>query len=423
MQNTIIKRVVAVSLAAWVAVGSVAPAQSRVGDVVIGGVDPVLIETDGTYSTLASLPAPNRMTTFSYEPASGGFLAALNPFPGKPAVTEWTPSGTIGPVWVQSWTVPTVWDMFPDPYGKTVLVGTTNYGQTGFGDLEPGAFTLSYEAAENHPSNAAPLRACLDPLTDQVLCITATGALLHIEREDPIAITTLASSSRFAYPGGVHAHPRADKLIVEGVDGDFFVVDRASGAKTTLYDAPGHVDAVVGWDVDPERNAIVAYRHEGLTERTLVRIDIASGALTTVWASTSIKPDDARIAVFGGDLLSHAGGTPTPGTNYDLRIRAPGYGGADYILAASRGAIPGFPLQGRHIPLNLDDVLIDSLTNPTIYQGFIGVLDANGTAPASFKTPQHLAGQRIQFAVVILQQGFVKAVSLPFGITVGSGSN
>jgi hypothetical protein len=298
-----------------------------------------------------------------------------------------------------------------------IVVGTTVYGQTGFGELEPdGSFELKYEAYQE-TSNAKPLRAALDTLTDEVLVVTPVGEILRIGRKDPIFITTITRSSAFAYPGGIRSHPRADKLIVEGRKGDFYVVDRFSGAKTRIHAAPAGVETTYGWDVDPYLNALVVYREESGGNGVLLRVDLATG-VSTVIRNASTGPGPRPMALAGTRILTFRQGRPAANATYELRVSFPDNPGGDYVVAASTSPTPGFALLGRHIPLMVHPLLLWSITDPKIFEGFVGRLDSGGLAFAKLHVPQAVAGLRIYFAAISMKGSAIHGVSLPFGVTM-----
>ena len=117
-------------------------------------------------------------------------------------------------------------------------------------------------------------------------------------------------------------------------------------------------------------------------------------------------------------------GDAQPGNTYFLDLDAPSAPNLNYVMAASLGVRPGIPLpDGRTIPLNIDPVLLLSLTTPAIFQNFQSVLDPAGHATANFNIPAIVAliGQRFYFAYVVIDPpspSGIRLVSNPWGVTI-----
>jgi hypothetical protein len=395
-------------------------AQLRPGDAVFGGTPMTVIHRDGTFATLAALPGRSEITAITQAADGDGLLVAVTAFPAPPVLAVFKQDGLVKTLY-RSWTLPTPWELLPDSTGNVVVVGTTLYGQTAFGDLRPGGeFKLVYEAALESGANAHPLRAALDPHTDEVLAVTPTGEVLKIEREDPIHVTTISVSSAYAYPGGIRPHPRADRLLVEGVGGDFYAVNRFTGVKTRVYRSPSSDATVVGWDVDPFLNALVVFRQETAGHGVLFRVDLDTG-VSTVVRDDRVGPEPRPMALAETRILSWSGGRAEPGSAYEMRVRFPDNPGGVYVTAASFSPTPGFELEGRHIPLDLQPLVPFSLCTPSIFEAFAGVLDAAGEGFPRLHVPKEAAGVRVYFATLSLRGGSIHGVSRPFGVTIAGG--
>jgi hypothetical protein len=88
-----------------------------------------------------------------------------------------------------------------------------------------------------------------------------------------------------------------------------------------------------------------------------------------------------------------------------LLFSDPASSGLSYYGAASFGSTPGIPVDTRVIPLNVDLLLLLSLGGfPPIFNGYVGVLDANGVSPGSIAPPNLPAIVGLQFvnAFVVL---------------------
>ncbi len=100
------------------------------------------------------------------------------------------------------------------------------------------------------------------------------------------------------------------------------------------------------------------------------------------------------------------------GIRYDLNIRAEASrAGAVYqVLVSGSGTWPGLVLPPR-IPINFDPwtTVGIALANTPAFASFVGVLDAQGEATATFALPPALAaltvGQRLSFAVIGVEPG------------------
>lgn len=83
-------------------------------------------------------------------------------------------------------------------------------------------------------------------------------------------------------------------------------------------------------------------------------------------------------------------GAPHPGASRSIALASPNDPNATYLLAAAFSSNFGIPLGcGVTFPLDFDWLLVDSLTNPVVFPGFVGALDADGrsTAPAIVLPP------------------------------------
>jgi DNA-binding beta-propeller fold protein YncE len=81
-------------------------------------------------------------------------------------------------------------------------------------------------------------------------------------------------------------------------------------------------------------------------------------------------------------------GLPSIGTTIRLGLRLRSDAGLNYVMGASLGSTPGIVLpDSRVIPLNVDVMLLVSLTTPTIFGNFQGTLNATGDALANVNIP------------------------------------
>lgn len=89
-------------------------------------------------------------------------------------------------------------------------------------------------------------------------------------------------------------------------------------------------------------------------------------------------------------MTKHEISASTGGTSNLILDKNPVFANKDYIIISSvSGSYPGFYLTGQWIPLNLDawTYIAFSLINTPIMDKFMGVLDVNGDATATFVFP------------------------------------
>jgi len=142
----------------------------------------------------------------------------------------------------------------------------------------------------------------------------------------------------------------------------------------------------------------------------LVEIDLStpsSPVLTTRTLAVARGPNG--LVAFGE---VHAHGIPAIGSTYPISLSSPNDAGKMYILGASFGSRPGFPIGNRTVPLNLDDLFTISQIIPGIFQNFRGTLSASGQAVASVNIPPIPALKGFSFFVA----GAIVDAAAPFGI-------
>jgi hypothetical protein len=93
------------------------------------------------------------------------------------------------------------------------------------------------------------------------------------------------------------------------------------------------------------------------------------------------------------------------GSSVALNVRAVADAGQPYLVGTSM--TPGVvPIDYRFLRVGLDQLLIDSMTNvfPTTFQGYVGWLDAQGTAKALLQIPPQpgLAGIVLHSTFMVL---------------------
>jgi hypothetical protein len=91
----------------------------------------------------------------------------------------------------------------------------------------------------------------------------------------------------------------------------------------------------------------------------------------------------------------------------NLELFAPNDTNGLFICGTALGNQPGISVDTRRIPVNLDPLLILSLTNPAIFSNYIGVLDATGHATALINIPNRppLVGVSLYTAFFTIRNG------------------
>jgi len=149
----------------------------------------------------------------------------------------------------------------------------------------------------------------------------------------------------------------------------------------------------------------------------LFRFDPRTSAFTTI-----IKPGVAgvtAVAVAGSRHLSGVGYARI-GTAFHLQVSVPAEPGNPYAVALSFSYKPGFVVQGRRIHLNVDPLLLLSLTNTGIFANFQGYLSTKGEAFPRIALPnlKGLQGQRFYAVAVTIGSGGFNVISEPLGVTI-----
>lgn len=120
---------------------------------------------------------------------------------------------------------------------------------------------------------------------------------------------------------------------------------------------------------------------------------VAPGVYTVDGVQYDLGADDAAVVPLG---------PPRLGLARSLYLAAPSQPGAVYLAAASLSSGFGIPLGcGQSFPLDFDAVALASLTMPSVFQSYVGVLDAFGTSQdPTLVLPNNpnLAGLTLDFA-------------------------
>jgi hypothetical protein len=138
--------------------------------------------------------------------------------------------------------------------------------------------------------------------------------------------------------------------------------------------------------------------------------EITAGTNPMEVASTPLNP------------LPIQSGIATVGASIRIGVRHRSDAGLVYVMGASFGTSPGIPVDSRVIPLNGDVLLFLSLTTPTIFANFQGVLNGTGDALATINLPAAVpVGFSFYVAYVTLDPAApsgIRRISNPLNITV-----
>lgn len=218
-------------------------------------------------------------------------------------------------------------------------------------------------------------------------------------------------------PSGISQDPWSGDFHATSVIGFLYRITR-SGVASTVAGPPLDMGNAVS--LEPDGNLIVA--DAGFQPNGLYRYN-RTGALLGSFYS---QPNADLIATSVGRAGSrHVVGTAAPlvGTTLPLQVSMPSDAGLAYYLAASSSLRPGISVDQRTIPLVVDSLLLLSLLNPAVFQGFSGILDRDGRSSAAIAIPNvnGLRGVRLFLAFVTVQPGSasgIRNISIPAGFTI-----
>jgi len=211
--------------------------------------------------------------------------------------------------------------------------------------------------------------------------------------------------------------------VFVGIAANIFKVNPVTGIVATVWPGTAPISYVTGIRVDDADGSLIvcsATNNPGLASGVF-RMSRSGAILATLARLPTNSP--TGMDVVGSRPLS-GNGDARPGNTYFLDLDVPTAGGLSYVMAASLGVRPGIPLpDGRTIPLNIDPILLLSLSTPAIFQNFQSVLDPSGHATANVNIPAILAltGVRLYFAGVVIDPSSpsgIRVVSNPWGVTI-----
>ncbi len=298
-----------------------------------------------------------------------------------------------------------VGEMQLDEDGRILVSTGANYQQRDGGvfRLDPVTRVMTTVIANIAPQGIAFDRRNGDVLVADMY-VANQSAILRVKRDGTVA--TVATIP--LRPFDLEYDPTTGDTMF-GTQGTIFRLDRASNVTTfatnTFIVGTMHVyeDGRLVYGMS---GRIFEYDRAGLLTATIYTGSAAWHSLTVadehnVWGQAA----------------------PRVGTTFPLSIRFAGAPGKAYVAAASFASTPGIRVGGRTIPLAVDGLFVASRNLPTVFQGFSGVLDANGAAAASVAIPSvaALRGTRVFFAAIALDPaapGGVAYASREYGVEI-----
>ena len=150
---------------------------------------------------------------------------------------------------------------------------------------------------------------------------------------------------------------------------------------------------------------------------TLCRCGIQANLITAatphaVWSENAFNV--SRVEVYVASAILAGSGSGSPGTPLDFTLKSAADGGLPYQMGSSFGNGP-IPIDTRKLELSPDNLMVLSTSGavPMIFQGYAGLLDAQGSAKARLDIPNvpALKGVRIYTAFVTLKATAPSGVS------------
>ena len=137
------------------------------------------------------------------------------------------------------------------------------------------------------------------------------------------------------------------------------------------------------------------------------------------WTILQPIPPSFCIVSYGSRHVS-AVGPPRVGRVFPLTFSDPGSPNAGYLAAASIFPFPGIPTPIGTIDLRPDPLMVLSLSAPWMFRGFVGQLNALGSANASIVIPNAawLQGMRFYVSFVTTAGGRLLSIANTKGFTI-----
>lgn len=151
--------------------------------------------------------------------------------------------------------------------------------------------------------------------------------------------------------------------------------------------------------ITPPKTSLIYILGQGwldASKATVTGIPLCPFYYAGVWAIRACTRDAGPV----NPLQVAVSGSPVPvGGFVNLTFNAPGYQGVPYLAAASFGTSPGTPTAYGVVPLNYDGLLALSLSLPSVFVNFVGVIGPTGSAPGLVLIPADPAFSGSQFHV------------------------
>jgi len=201
--------------------------------------------------------------------------------------------------------------------------------------------------------------------------------------------------------------------------GRLYKVDMMRGTVTTVL-ANG-IDEITSITYNRDQSLLLGARHE------LLKFDPWTNSIIHRWKFGEDRYQVIQSATqFGTSAITFDTSKGSgPGSRVPIHVSFPQSSamGAPYILAASDGLRPGFPINGQYLNLRVNTLFVLSALNvfPTIFQNFQGILDSGGGATAYLNIPNipALKGNRFYIGgLVIPPNGKAMIVSNCEGLTI-----
>lgn len=361
-----------------------------------GSVVYVITPNTNTFSTLATMPMGSirgvvvGSDNTDYYAASGLDVFKVTP---QGVVTTVVTSLTPG--------AGTAWNDL-DEDGE-ILVGTGWASGGGVFRVNPRMGTYTTVLAGGISANAF----CLDRDTgDVVVGDTNNGRVYRVNRLGKV--TTVVPSIGTIY--AMDFHPMTGDALI-GTSGTIYRLDGLN-TLSTFATGTGLVKSLAvlaNGDVaaGPHGTVINLYDRNG----TKIGVPYNGTYLTKM----ALAVEDENN-VWGLD-------TPVVGGVFNVSIRFAMHPNKPYVAAVSLSRTPGIPVGGRIIPLTPDSLFGASVTLPSIFNKFVGLLDNQGRGSAYIVIPKvvGLSGLRIFLAAVVIDgaaPGSIAQISQAYGATI-----
>lgn len=234
------------------------------------------------------------------------------------------------------------------------------------------------------------------------------------------AVTSLVTGTIYRNTYTI-SQDRRDGLIYQGGTGNYTVIT-GSGTTTSLTPSGGTSPLYYCIRMDRSstpntmRQLHVVYHSTNTAQNYLHRVSNPSSSSPSV-TSTALSIPGATTAtgmVFDGER-NLATAKTGPGA-YDINVSFPNEGGATYVLVASAaGYRPGFPLNGLHVGVNVDNLFVLSAQNALrpFFNPGPGTLDGGGNARGAIALGQDNLGVMIHLVAATIVNFRLNTVSEP----------